>query len=113
MEEEKCVERWKGENPGGFDGERRMRCKLEKIARKEEREGKRVWIGYGKIRINKEQWIWGKEEVPRDRKRKKKKKERKQGREKKKKEERNIEKERKEGREKEEEIEVKKKKNGM
>lgn len=111
MEEEKCVERWKGKNPGGFD-ERRMRCKLEKIARKEEREGKRVWIEYGKIRINKEQWIWGKEEVLRDRKGKEKKKERKQGREKEKKGERNIEKERKEERE-EEEIEVKKKKNGM
>lgn len=113
MEEEKCVERWKGENPGGFDGERKMRCKLEKIARKEEREGKRVWIGYGKIRINKEQWIQGKEEVLRDRKGKEKKKERKQGRKKEKKGERNIEKERKKGRKKEEKIEVKKKKNGM
>lgn len=34
--------------------ERRMRW-LEEIARKKEREGKRVWIGYGKIRID-DQW---------------------------------------------------------
>lgn len=32
--------------------ERKMRWKLEDIARMEERRGKRVWVGYGKIRIN-------------------------------------------------------------
>lgn len=32
-----------------------MKWKLEEIAREEERKGNRVWIGYGKIRIN-EQW---------------------------------------------------------
>lgn len=33
--------------------ERRIRWKLEEIARKEEKKGNKVWVGYGKIRINK------------------------------------------------------------
>lgn len=41
--------------------ERRMRWRLEEIARNEERKGKRVWIGYGRIRIE-EQWRWDEEE---------------------------------------------------
>lgn len=63
-----------------------MRWRLEEIARGEEREGKKVWIEYGKIRINKEWWIWDEEEeVLRDRKGniKREKKERKQREEKK------------------------------
>lgn len=63
-------------------GERRMRWRLEEIARREEREGKRVWIGYGTIKINEEWWIWDEEEeVLQDRKGniKGEKKERKQG----------------------------------
>ncbi|XP_067214178.1 uncharacterized protein [Linepithema humile] len=32
--------------------ERRMRWKLEERAREEERKGKNVWVGYGRIRIN-------------------------------------------------------------
>lgn len=31
-----------------------MRWKLEKIARKEESDERRVWIGYGRIRIDKQ-----------------------------------------------------------
>ncbi|RLU19487.1 hypothetical protein DMN91_008044 [Ooceraea biroi] len=44
--------------------ERRMRWKLEEIAREEEKNGKRVWIGYGKIKIDEKWWKWDeKEEV--------------------------------------------------
>lgn len=43
-------------------GERRMRWKLEEIAKREEREGRKVWIAYGKIRIDGEWWIWDEEE---------------------------------------------------
>lgn len=32
--------------------ERRMRWKLEEIAREEEGKGNRVWVGYEKIRID-------------------------------------------------------------
>lgn len=32
--------------------ERKVRWKLKDVARKEEKEGKKVWIGYGKIRID-------------------------------------------------------------
>lgn len=42
--------------------ERRMRWKLEEIARIEEREGKRTWIGYGRIRIEEQWWRWDEEE---------------------------------------------------
>lgn len=34
--------------------ERKLRWKLEEIAREEERKGSRVWINYGRIRINEE-----------------------------------------------------------
>jgi len=43
-------------------GERKMRWKLEEIARMEERKGKRVWVGYGKIRIEGQLWRWDEEE---------------------------------------------------
>lgn len=49
--------------------ERKIKWKLEEIARKEEREGKQVWVGYGKIRINERWWKWNEEqEVLRDEK---------------------------------------------
>jgi len=48
-------------------GERKMRWKLEEIAKKEEREGKKVSIGYGKIKIGEQWWRWDeREEVLRD-----------------------------------------------
>lgn len=40
---EKLLEDWTWEE---------RRWKLKEIAREEKRGGKRVWIGYGKIRIN-------------------------------------------------------------
>jgi len=39
-----------------------MRWKLEEIARKEMSEGRKVWIGYGKIRIDERWWRWDEEE---------------------------------------------------
>lgn len=42
--------------------ERRMRWKLDEIARKEENNGKRVRVGYGKIRIEEHWWRWDEEE---------------------------------------------------
>jgi len=48
-------------------GERKMRWKLEEIAKKEEKEGRKIWIGYGKIRIGEQWWRWDeREEVLRD-----------------------------------------------
>jgi len=41
--------------------ERKMRWKLEEIARLEERKGKNVWVGYGKIRIEGQWWKWDEE----------------------------------------------------
>lgn len=41
---------------------RRMTWNLKEVARKEEREGKRMWIGYGKIRINDKWWRWVEQE---------------------------------------------------
>lgn len=35
---------------------------MKEIAREEEREGNRVWIGYGKIRINEQWWRWDESE---------------------------------------------------
>lgn len=35
--------------------ERKMRWKLEEIAKVEEGKGRKVWIGYGKIRIEEEE----------------------------------------------------------
>lgn len=49
--EEKIVEDWTWK-------ERKMRWKLEEIARKEEREEKRVWIGYGRIKMDDQWWRW-------------------------------------------------------
>jgi len=48
---EKIVEDWIWE-------ERRIRWKLEEIARKEEEKGRQVWIGYGRIRIGGQWWKW-------------------------------------------------------
>lgn len=42
--------------------ERRMKWKLEEIARKEESNGKRVKVRYGKIRIEEHWWRWDEEE---------------------------------------------------
>ncbi|XP_050452132.1 coiled-coil domain-containing protein 70-like [Cataglyphis hispanica] len=42
--------------------ERRMRWRLEGIAREEEKKGRKVWIGYGKIRIDEKWWRWDEEE---------------------------------------------------
>lgn len=47
-------------------GERRMRWRLEEIARREERKGEKVWIGYGRIRIGEQWWKWDEEEVLKD-----------------------------------------------
>ncbi|EZA62843.1 hypothetical protein X777_01158 [Ooceraea biroi] len=47
--------------------ERKMRWRLQEIAREEERKGRKVWIGYGKIRIDNQWWRWDEvEEVLRD-----------------------------------------------
>ncbi|XP_011871904.1 PREDICTED: golgin subfamily A member 6-like protein 2 [Vollenhovia emeryi] len=47
--------------------ERKMKWKLEEIAREEEKEGKTVWIRYGRIRIDNIWWRWDEdEEVLRD-----------------------------------------------
>ncbi|KMQ88741.1 hypothetical protein RF55_11715 [Lasius niger] len=47
--------------------ERKMRWKLGEIARMEERKGRRVGIGYGKIKIEEQWWKWDEvEEVLRD-----------------------------------------------
>lgn len=35
----------------GHEKKGKVRWELEEIAREEEKEGKKVWIGYGKIRI--------------------------------------------------------------
>lgn len=42
--------------------ERKMRWKLEEIGRRERGEGKRIWIGYGKIQIEGKWWMWEEEE---------------------------------------------------
>jgi len=42
--------------------ERRMRWRLEEIAREEERRGRKSWIGYGKIKIEGQWWRWDEEE---------------------------------------------------
>lgn len=42
--------------------ERKIRWKLEEIARKEMSKGKKVWIGYDKIRIEEKWWRWMEEE---------------------------------------------------
>lgn len=38
--------------------ERKIRWKIEEIARDEERKRNKVWISYGKIKINERWWIW-------------------------------------------------------
>jgi len=43
--------------------ERKMRWNLEQIARKEMGKGRRVWIGYGKIKIDEKWWKWDEEEA--------------------------------------------------
>lgn len=52
---EKIIEDWTWK-------ERKMRWKLEEIARYEERKRNKVWIGYGKIRVGKQWWRWDEEE---------------------------------------------------
>lgn len=42
--------------------ERRMKWLLEKIAREEQRKEKKVWVRYGRIRIDKVWWKWNEEE---------------------------------------------------
>jgi len=42
--------------------QRKMRWKLEEIARREERRGKQVRIGYGKIKTGEHWWRWDEEE---------------------------------------------------
>lgn len=47
--------------------ESRMQWKLKEIAAKEERNGRRVWVSYGRIRLDEEWWKWdAKEEVLRN-----------------------------------------------
>jgi len=42
--------------------ERKMRWRLEEIARLEEGKGRKVWVGYGKIKIDEVWWKWDEEE---------------------------------------------------
>lgn len=42
--------------------ERKMKWNLEEIAREEERKGKKVWLRYGRIRIENIWWKWDEEE---------------------------------------------------
>jgi len=42
--------------------ERRMRWKLEEIARREMEKGRKVWMGYGTIKIDEKWWRWEEEE---------------------------------------------------
>lgn len=42
--------------------ERKMRCRLEDIARVEKKRVNRVWVGYGNIRINEQWWRWDEED---------------------------------------------------
>lgn len=47
--------------------ERKMRWRLEEIVREEEGKGRKVWVGYGKIRIDEKWWRWDEEgEILRD-----------------------------------------------
>lgn len=52
---EKIIEDWTWK-------ERKMRWRLEEIARNEERKGGKVGIGYGKIKIGEQWWKWDEEE---------------------------------------------------
>ncbi|KAL6417092.1 hypothetical protein ACFW04_012988 [Cataglyphis niger] len=45
---------------------RRMRWSLERIAKEEEKKERKVWIGYGKIRIDEKWWKWDEEEELKD-----------------------------------------------
>lgn len=42
--------------------ERRMRWRLEEMAKEEEKKGRKVRISYGKIRIDEKWWRWDEEE---------------------------------------------------
>jgi len=42
--------------------DRRVRWKLEEIARMEEKKGNKVWVGYGRIKIAEQWWRWDEEE---------------------------------------------------
>lgn len=41
--------------------ERKMKWRLEEIARREREEGRRVWVSYGRILIGEEWWTWDEE----------------------------------------------------
>lgn len=44
-----------------------MKWRLEEIARNEEKRSKRVWVGYGKMKIDGDWWSWDEgKEVLRD-----------------------------------------------
>lgn len=42
--------------------ERKMKWRLEEIARKEREEGRRVWVSYERLNIGEEWWVWDEEE---------------------------------------------------
>lgn len=42
--------------------ERKMKWRIEEIARKEERKGRRVWVEYERIKIDEQWWSWDEEE---------------------------------------------------
>lgn len=46
--------------------ERKMKWRLEGIPREQEERGYKVWLGYGKIRIEVEWWFWDEKEILRD-----------------------------------------------
>lgn len=39
-------------------GERKMKWRIEETAETERKKGNRMWMGYGKIRINEQWWRW-------------------------------------------------------
>lgn len=49
--EERILEDWTWK-------ERKMRRRLERIARAEEEKGNKVWIGYGRLKIGEIWWRW-------------------------------------------------------
>ncbi|KMQ88498.1 hypothetical protein RF55_12004 [Lasius niger] len=46
--------------------ERKMKWKLEDIARQEREKGKRVWTSYGKLQIEVKWWFWDEKEMLKD-----------------------------------------------
>lgn len=41
-----------------LDMERKMRRRLERIARAEEEKGNKIWIGFGRLKIGEIWWRW-------------------------------------------------------